>query len=155
HLPIVSGAQPKAFIVDYKTHWYRSITKEEAYFLAALLNAPCVDNAIKAYQTRGIYVGPRDIGRRPFEVCAIPQFNQDNPDHQQLALLSQNAHKVVATLDLTNSKVVAARKQARQAVSDFIRQIDTIAQRLLDLPPVSDIPQESDDEEEVAESQEV
>jgi len=131
-LPVINGAQPTAFVADHTTYWYRSSTEAEAHFLVALLNAPCVDAAIKGYQTRGLF-GARHIHRRPFEVCAIPRFNQDNPDHQQLVLLSQAAHKVVATLDLAESKVVVARKRARQATSDCITQIDAIAQRILGL----------------------
>ncbi len=134
YLPVVNGAQPKAFVVDHKTYWYRSATKDEAHFLVALLNAPCVDAAIKVYQTRGLF-GARDIHRRPFEVCAIPQFDPYNPDHQQLAALSQEAHIVVADLDLLQGGVVAARKQARYAARVYIEQIDTIAQRMLGLPP--------------------
>jgi hypothetical protein len=153
NLPVIGGAQPKAFVADHKTYWYRATTKDEAHFLVSLLNAPCVDAAIKTYQTRGLF-GARDIHRRPFEVCAIPRFDQDNPDHQQLTLLSQAAHKAVAMLDLSHSKVVAARKQARQAASDCLTQIDAIAQRLLGLSPAPDILQESSDEE-IDEDQEV
>ena len=140
-LPVINGAQPRAFVADHTTYWYRSSTEAEAHFLVALLNAPCVDAAIKGYQTRGLF-GARHIHRRPFEVCAIPRFNQDNPDHQQLVLLSQAAHKVVATLDLAESKVVAARKRARQATSDCIIQIDAIAQRILGLSSVEAFVQE-------------
>lgn len=146
-LPIVNGAQPKAFVVDYKTYWYRSTTKTEAYYLAGLLNAPCVDNAIKPYQTRGIYVGPRDIGRRPFEVCAIPQFDEQNPVHQQLAAYSEAAHKVVTTIDLSGGGVVSARKRARQAVQPYIEQIDEVARRLLGLPPAPKTVAENEDVE--------
>lgn len=114
NLLVINGVQPKAFVVDHKTYWYRSSSKDEAYFLAAVLNAPCVDNAIKAYQTRGIYVGPRDIYRRPFEVCAIPQYDPTNPQHQQLTALSLAAQSVVAQLDLFEGGVVAVRKRARE-----------------------------------------
>ncbi|HEU0002777.1 MAG TPA: N-6 DNA methylase, partial [Ktedonobacteraceae bacterium] len=145
-LPIIGGAQPVAFAVDHTTYWYRSDTEEEAHFLVALLNAPCVDSAIKQYQTRGLF-GARHIHRRPFEVCAIPQFDKDNPDHLQLATLSQVAHDVIATLDLSHTKVVAARKQARLAVSEQIEQIDAIAQRLLGLAPALQATIEDDEEE--------
>lgn len=136
-LPVVNGVQPKAFVVDHKTYWYRSSSKEEAHFLAAVLNAPCVDSAIKAYQTRGIYVGPRDIHRRPFEVCAIPQYDPNNPQHQQLAVLSETAQSVVATLDLFQGGVVAVRKRAREATRTSIAQIDEIVQSLLGLSPTA------------------
>ncbi len=145
---MINGVQPRAFVVDHKTYWYRCLSKDEAYYLTALLNAPCVDNAIKAHQTRGIYVGPRDIHRRPFEVSPIPQFNEHDPDHRQLAALSQAAHTAVAVLDLSKGGVVAARKRARKEVITYIEQIDLIAQRMLGLPLVSNIQQSSDYGEE-------
>ena len=148
HLPIINGAAPQAFVVDHKTYWYRSETAEEAHFLVALLNAPCVDAAIKQHQTRGLF-GARDIHRRPFEICAIPQFNAQNPDHLKLAALSQQAHQVVSMLALSNVKVVGARKQARVAARAFIEQIDEIAQQLLGLAPSSQVatPEENGAEE--------
>ena len=136
-LPVINGAQPQAFVVDHKTYWYRSTSENEAHFLVALLNAPCVDAAIKIHQTRGLF-GARDIHRRPFEVCAIPRFDELDSDHQQLAALSKAAHEAVSKLDLSHTNVVAARKQARQAAHAYIKQIDTLARRLLGLEAVAD-----------------
>ncbi len=150
NLLIINGVQPKAFVVDHKTYWYRSSSKEEAHFLAAVLNAPCVDNAIKAYQTRGIYVGPRDIHRRPFEVCAIPQYDPNNPQHQQLTALSQAAQTVVAKLDLSEGGVVAVRKRAREATHIYIQQIDEIAGHMFGFIPTNSTQQEDESMEEEA-----
>jgi hypothetical protein len=147
-LPVINGVQPGAFVVDHKTYWYRCPRRDEAYFITALLNAPCVDRAIKSSQTRGIYVGPRDIHRRPFEICPIPQFDESNPEHQKLAALSQAAHTAVTTLDLSKGGVVAARKQARKKVITYIEQIDLIAQRMLELPSTSNIQPSGNYEEE-------
>ncbi|HVB21749.1 MAG TPA: N-6 DNA methylase [Ktedonobacteraceae bacterium] len=132
NLPVVNGAEPKAFVVDHKTYWYRSPTLEEAHFLCALLNAPCINEAIKEHQTRGLF-GERDIHRRPFEVCAIPQFDAQNLDHLQLAELSQMAHSAVFDLHVSSGGVVAIRKQARLAVNSYLKQIDESAKQLLGL----------------------
>ena len=122
--------------MDHKIYWCRCVDEiEEAHYLAAILNAPSVDIAIKAYQTRGIYVGPRDIDRRPFEVCPIPAFDASDPDHQRLAELSRQAHETVAALDLSAGGVVAARKKAREAARGHLDAIDAIARRMLDLTP--------------------
>jgi hypothetical protein len=136
-LPLINGKQPTAFVADSTTYWYRSRTKEEAHFLSALLNAPCVNRAIKSYQTRGLF-GERHIHRRPFEVCPIPQFDANNSDHQQLAALSEAVtvrHTAVTALHLSPNGVGAARKQSRQGVRTYIEQIDAIAQQLLGLAP--------------------
>src|SRR6266571_552180 len=146
-LPTINGTRPKAFVVDSTTYWYRCTLQEEAYFLRALLNAPCVDAAIKVHQTRGLF-GARHIHRRPFEVCAIPQFHPLTPTHQEIARLSQEAHMVIAQLTLSDGGVVAARKQARQAARTYIEQIDEIAQHLLGLLPASDVLEKGEPDEE-------
>lgn len=150
NLPVINGAQPKAFVVDHKTYFYRTTTKDEAYFLSAILNAPYIDEAIKGGQTRGLF-GERDIHRRPFEKCAIPQFNPNDPLHKQLATLSQEAHAAIVTLKLTKEGVVAARKKARQAAHVYIEQIDEIARHMLGFTPTSSTLQEDESmiEEEI------
>jgi len=155
-LPIINGTKPRAFVAEANTYFYRGPNPAEAYFLSALLNAPCVDHAIKAHQPRGIYVGPRHITRLPFEVCPIPPFDPADPDHQRLAALSQQAHAAVAALDLTAGGVVAARKKAREAARAQIAEIDLIAQRLLSLAPAVGLapePAGEDEEEEEAEGE--
>ena len=114
-------------------YWFKANGSEEAHYLAAVLNAPCVDAAIKPFQPRGVYVGPRHIQRRPFEVCPIPAFDANDEDHQRLAALSRAAHQVVAALDLREGGVVAARKKAREATRGYLNEIDAIARRMLGL----------------------
>ena len=150
-LPVINSAQPRALVVDHTTYWYRCATPEEGYYLSAMLNAPCVDAAIKAHQPRGLF-GVRHITRLPFEVCPIPQYDPDDADHQQLAALSQAAHATVARLDLSTGSVVAARKQARQAAHAHLAEIDLIAQRLLGLAPAA-LPA-ADDERDDADDEE-
>ncbi|HVO42240.1 MAG TPA: hypothetical protein VMT34_06445, partial [Aggregatilineales bacterium] len=130
--PKVYEYPTQAFVVDSKTYYFETKDADEAHFLCALLNAPCVDAAIKAHQTRGIYHGERDIHRTPFEACAIPPFDPANADHVALARLSQEAHARVAETPLTG-QVVAARRAARAAVEAQIAAIDVIARRVLGL----------------------
>lgn len=133
-LPVINGVAPHVFVVDHKTYWCHAAGFAESHYLAALLNAPSVDYAIKPHQTRGTF-GARDIHRRPFEVCAIPEFDAANADHQALAALSREAHAAVARLDLRAGGVVAARKRARAAAREHLQRIDALAQRLLGLAP--------------------
>lgn len=146
-LPVVGGVRPKAFVVDHMTYWYKAATLQEAHFLVALLNAPCVDAAIKRSQTRGLY-GPRHIHRRPFEVCPIPPFDAANPDHLALAALSLQAHKQVKTLSLGSGGVVAARKQVRTALQPFLRELDIAARTLLGIEAESSDAVADEDEQE-------
>ena len=122
----------QGFIADTKTYYYETADNDEAHYLCALLNAPCVDEAIKVFQTRGIYKGERDITRTPFEACAIPPFDAADPDHRELARLSREAHDLIAAAR-PEGGVVQARRLAREAVAGKIAAIDAIARRVLGL----------------------
>jgi len=147
NLPLINGVIPQNFVLDHTAYWYRASLREEAHYLAALLNAPSVDAAIKVHQTRGLF-GARHVHRRPFEVCPIPEFDPRNADHARLAELSMAAHAAVAGIDLSAGGVVAARKKARAAAAAQIAEIDAIAQRLLGLaPPPGNAGEDAEDEE--------
>jgi hypothetical protein len=131
--PKVYEYPTQSFIADAKTYWFNADTIDEAHYLCALLNAPCVDDAIKPFQSRGKgRIGERDVHRTPFEACAIPPFDQDNPDHLKLARLSREAHKIISETEFTGA-VVKARNIAREAVAEQIAAIDVIARRVLGL----------------------
>ena len=125
----------QGFIVDVKTYYYSTQTLNEAHYLSALLNAPCINETIKNYQSQGLF-GQRDIHRTPFEACTIPMFKEDDPDHQELAQLSMIAHeKIGKEKSMANSKlkgyVTTARHRAREIVADEIQAIDEIARRVI------------------------
>ncbi|NLE45576.1 MAG: N-6 DNA methylase [Chloroflexi bacterium] len=131
--PRVFGYPTQGFVADTTTYCFDTYSLEEAHYLCALLNAPCVDHAIKDFQARGKgVVGQRHIHRTPFESCPILPFDQENPDHLELARLSREAHAIVASTELTGG-VVKARRMARAAVDTYIQAIDVIACRLLRL----------------------
>jgi hypothetical protein len=130
--PKVYEYPTQAFIVDYKAYYLDTDSADEAHYLCALLNAPGVDAAIKAHQTRGIYKGERDISRTPFEACAIPPFDPASADHLELARLSREAHAVIARTEISGS-VYKARDLARDAVAEQIAAMDEIARRVLGL----------------------
>ena len=70
------------FAVDYLLHYMETANRDEAYFLAALLNAPVIDQLIKPMQSQGLF-GPRDIGNKVFEL-PIPRYDAENGDHARL-----------------------------------------------------------------------
>lgn len=77
--------------------------------------------------------------------------SRPRPSAYGLQPARDQAHAAVAALDLREGGVVAARKQARAAARDHIREIDEIAQRLLGLPAsetVTAVIAETDGEEE-------
>ena len=82
----------RQFVVDTKTYYFAPDSLEEAHYLCAILNSTVVNECIKSHQSQGLW-GHRDIHRTPFEACAIPIFDVDNSDHQDLARLSLAAHQ--------------------------------------------------------------
>jgi hypothetical protein len=133
----VYDRRTQGFVFDQTTYICSTTSIEEANYLCSLLNAPCVDKAIKAYQPRGIYKGERDITRTPFEACAIPPFDSTNADHLELARLSREAHDLISLLKAgggIRGSVYAIRDKARAEVQAQITAIDVIARRVLGLP---------------------
>ena len=125
------------FVVDYTCFHYTAPTLEEAHYLCAILNSPVVNDEIKAHQPEGLW-GARHIQRTPFEACAIPIFDADNPDHLELARLSQEAHAKIEEMKgmeenrLLNGGPGRARGRAREILADEILAIDKIARRLFE-----------------------
>jgi hypothetical protein len=131
-LPVVNGARPQAFVADLTTYWYRARSAGEAAYLCALLNAPCVNLAIKPSQTAGSF-GERDVTRRPFEICPIPEYDAGDPRHKQLAQLAGVAEETVRKLELGEVGVAQARRLTREAIATTLVQIDALASELLGL----------------------
>ena len=132
----VNGRRVQGVVVDYTNFFYAADTKLEAHYLCAILNSPFVNQQIKAHQPEGLW-GARHIQRTPFEACAIPIFNQDNPDHLELARLSQVAHARIEEMKgleenrLLNGGPGRARNAAREIVAEELAAIDEIARRVI------------------------
>ena len=125
------------FVADTTCFHYAAPTEAEAHYLCAILNSPAVNDEIKAHQPEGLW-GARHIQRTPFEASAIPIFEKDNPDHLELARLSQEAHAIIEEMKgmeenrLLNGGPGRARGRAREILADEINAIDKIARRLLE-----------------------
>lgn len=94
HLP-AAGQEVTAegFVADTKTYWYETDNKDEAYYLAAILNAPVIDELIKPMQSRGSF-GPRDIHKKVFEL-SVPRFDKRLDVHLQVARLGKTCSERV------------------------------------------------------------
>ena len=77
----------QSFIADYKTFSFETSEKEEAHYLASVLNSPLVDELLKPMQSRGLW-GPRDICKKVLEL-PIPEFSAKNPKHMKLAEMAE------------------------------------------------------------------
>ena len=132
----VNGRRVQGVVVDYTNFFFAADTKLEAHYLCAILNSPFVNQEIKAHQPEGLW-GARHIQRTPFEACAIPIFNEDNPDHQALARLSLAAHEKIEEMKgmeenrLLNGGPGRARGRAREILADEIAAMDEIARQII------------------------
>ena len=123
------------FVVDNMLYSYEASDPYEVHYLAALLNAPCVDAAVKPFLTKGAF-GERDINRRPFEVLpnSIPLFDFEDGRHLQLAELSRRCHQRVAGMELSQSRAIGRlHQEVREALREELQEIDRLARELLEL----------------------
>jgi hypothetical protein len=113
---------PKGFIADYKTFWFSTSVRDEAYYLVAILNSNVLDERIKQYQSRGKF-GPRDICRLPFEQN-IPEFDPKNELHTQIAMAGLEASTEAAKVEKTS------RVKTKAAIPSM-KKIDRLVLELL------------------------
>jgi hypothetical protein len=119
------------FIADHKTYYFYPGSKEEGDYLCSMLNSKVVNDRIKAYQPQGLY-GPRDIHRRPFEICPIPLFDGKDPQHVKLAELGRECRKLLKGLvPKMDGRLGTMRKDARRVIANQLSQIDRIVTELL------------------------
>lgn len=76
----------RPYVPDHKTYFAAFDAPEPTYYLCALLSAPIVREWIKAHNV-SIQVG--DV----FRHMNLPRFDAEDPQHQRLAPLSQQAHQ--------------------------------------------------------------
>ena len=122
------------FLADYVTFHFETPNRDEACYLAAVLNAPHTNMLIKPMQARGLW-GPRHICKKVLEL-PIPQFQQGNPDHRRLAeLAKQCAQKVERWLGeggQGNVKSIGRlRGMVREMLKEELKEIDKIVKKML------------------------
>ncbi len=135
----------RGFIAESVTYRIYTATENEALYLIGVLNSSIVNEIIKPYQTEGVYHGKRDIHRRPFEVCPIPEFDKNNPTHMTIVELAKSAKAAIEKrgphMDGGLAKV---REEARNLVSNQIREIDETVASLFKKVRLSRVPSEKD-----------
>jgi len=128
------------FFADQTTYWFETESRQEAHYLCGILNAPCVDIAIKPFQTKGSFgsqsgKGERHIHRRPFEVLAIPTFVRDDPTHKAIAAISQRCHDTVRRLfvneEFSDEPIGRLRNRVRARLVDALRDLDVLVAKVI------------------------
>jgi hypothetical protein len=126
------------FVAESVTYRIYTETEDEALYLTGVLNSTVVNEAIKPYQTEGVYHGKRDIHRRPFEVCPIPLFDPEDMTHQKIVSLAKASREKLSHLaSLLKGSLAKVREQARDFLNDEMAQIDGHVATLLSSRPVT------------------
>ncbi|MBI1785150.1 hypothetical protein HYR69_08395, partial [Candidatus Sumerlaeota bacterium] len=131
HFKTLDGIPVQGFIADAKTYYLYLNSEQHADYLCAALNAEPVMEAIKETMPRGL-MGERDIHRRPFEACHIPQFDPSVGLHQQIAALGmvcrKKAEKVAEKME---GPIGRARLEMRAYLEDELKQLDPLVAELI------------------------
>jgi len=117
----------QGFVAESKTYYFDTDNKEEAYYLATVLNSPTVDELLKPMQSRGLW-GPRDIHKKVLEI-PIPQYSSSDENHKALSQLGEQCTQKVEQLlpQLTKSRSIGhTRRLIKAELKEELEQIDEI-----------------------------
>lgn len=82
------------FIADHKAYMFVTDIREEAYFVASVLNSNAITEQMRDFQTRGLF-GFRDIHKKILDIW-FPRFSVVDDRHLRLAEISENCHTKTA-----------------------------------------------------------
>jgi hypothetical protein len=129
---IKSFGQP--FFADAKTYWCSPRSREEGYYITAILNSDIINRLIKPFQSKGL-LGERDIHTKVLE-APIPEFKKSNKLHKEIAELAEEAEKQVRGYVSSHSlpkSIGRQRGEVRQSIKELLGQIDKKVERLIGL----------------------
>jgi hypothetical protein len=102
-------------VTEHKLYWGAVATREEGWYLCAILNCPELTQMVRPFMSYG--KDERDIDKHVWKL-SIPPYDPANPVHRRLSELGQQEAAMVAALDIdekANFKVL--RQQVRQELA--------------------------------------
>ena len=121
-------------VVEHDLYWTAVRTRQEAHYLAAILNSGVTNEQIKPFQSGGL-LGERHIEKKVLDL-PIPMFNPDVATHIELGQLGlqayERARKLVQSEDYPTG-LVAQRELMRTGAADLLESIDRIVGELMPL----------------------
>jgi len=126
--------QLNGILIDCTLYSYETSSKDEAFYIASILNSSILDEAIKPAQARGLF-GPRHIHKKPFEI-SIPKFNSQNSVHRELSRLGKictsEVAKVLPDLAKQYDSIGWIRKKINETLKQHLDQIDDLVLKLFE-----------------------
>ena len=124
----------RGFVADTVTYFCETANRQEASYLAAILNAPAIDKRVKPMQARGLW-GPRHFHKKVLEL-PIPKFDVNSPVHRRLAELGKECTAKVkqwlAGGGAGNIKSIGRlRGMVREILRDDLKEIDELVKKIL------------------------
>ena len=127
-------ARDGSAILDSTLYGLEVLSEEEAAYLVALLNAPCLNYAFLQSRTSG-----RDFHKGPLRRVPIRRYDPGNPQHVALAELTAHAETLVeeylakpeAQADRRSQPYLSKRVRALLEREGVFTEIDCIARNLL------------------------
>ena len=122
---------PGFAVLQDAIHYFQARTSDEAAFLVALLNAPCLTRAFAESRTSG-----RHFKNNPWRAIPIPRYDRANPLHRRLATLCKRAEREfgawLASAAPTHGQVAASKRIRRMLIeTGLFHSIDEAARAVL------------------------
>ena len=122
---------PGFAVLQDAIHYFQARTSDEATFLVALLNAPCLTRAFAESRTSG-----RHFKNNPWRAIPIPRYDRANPLHRRLATLCKRAEREsgawLASAAPTHGQVAASKRIRRMLIeTGLFHSIDEAARAVL------------------------
>ena len=124
----------RPFVVDSLTYSFETNNRKEAFYLAAVLNAPVIDELVKPAQSRGLW-GPRDFHKKVLDF-PILEFDKTDSNHMRLYELGEECTVRVNQWILSGAQgnitsIGHLRSKIRNLLKVELEEIDTIVKELL------------------------
>ena len=124
--------ETRGFLADIEEFYYEAANREEAYYLAAVLNSPIVDELLKPMQSRGLW-GPRHIHKKVLEI-PIPQYDPSHESHRALSKLGEQCTRKVEQLlpQYSESRSIGhTRRLIKAELKAELTRIDELTRQIL------------------------
>jgi hypothetical protein len=122
-------------LVDHKAYWASARSPDEAAYLIAVINSAAVLAKISDLQSYGEAGTHRDFDNLVWTL-PIPEYDETDPLHRDLATAAAHAETVAAAVEFTDSQHFTAKRRAIRAalVADGVAaEMETMVDALL--PP--------------------
>jgi hypothetical protein len=105
-----------AAVVDHKLYWAPTVSRDEALYLAGVLNANALNELVRPFQSVGAF-GPRDFDKYVWR-APIPIFEPNNALHMHLVSLASQGTAAAAAVELPSGEgFQRSRRTIRETLS--------------------------------------